>query len=563
MSDSEGDFSDELLELAGATEKKRKRRQLKTSGTKRRKPDISLDTDSGDEPESEEESDTNPYPLEGKYIDEADRQKLLEMPEIDREEVLAQRLEEMQRIQDKRNLDQMLKAQKTGDGENVSKAAKRHHAVRGATKEKTRKLDELKARRKAKDEKKRTRTSPKRDRSSSPMEMETDSGEEEDGQISKFEEEEEKERKLFNKAHPDEERIILEDLDKIRVTRDMLAKHCMASWFEDYVKGAWVRFLIGNEKGQPVYRICEIQNLAADLVKPYKMNDRTVNQAFELKHGSSAKAFPMDKVSNSSFTQREFDRLVKVSEHERVKLPGKRQIEKKSAQLAKLASQPMTESDISAMLARKHQMQSGKHYGVSLTMERSRLNQARTLAMRRNDHAEVAVIDKQLEELAATIAADPDRREAEEDTTDILAKVNERNRKANMDAIRKAELLDTERKRKERKMARNGGTPIPSDPSARLKIVPRMYASRFVILICASFLRLAHWFSFGAKSLHRPSTPNLNGTPLLGSQGATIRSVSPLPPSALSRQASPPKGKPKRDFESQVLESIEIDLGDF
>ena len=27
MSDSEGDFSDELLELAGATEKKRKRRQ--------------------------------------------------------------------------------------------------------------------------------------------------------------------------------------------------------------------------------------------------------------------------------------------------------------------------------------------------------------------------------------------------------------------------------------------------------------------------------------------------------------------------------------------------------
>lgn len=36
MSDSDGDFSDELLELAGATEKKRKKRQAaKTS--KRRK----------------------------------------------------------------------------------------------------------------------------------------------------------------------------------------------------------------------------------------------------------------------------------------------------------------------------------------------------------------------------------------------------------------------------------------------------------------------------------------------------------------------------------------------
>jgi|SRR6266404_1681814 len=96
------------------------------------------------------------------------------MPEIEREEVLAQRLEELQRITDKRNLDQMLKAQKTGDGDSISKAAKRaciyrflnsthafpgQHTIRGATKEKTRKLDELKAKRKAKDEKKRVRAS--------------------------------------------------------------------------------------------------------------------------------------------------------------------------------------------------------------------------------------------------------------------------------------------------------------------------------------------------------------------------------------------------------------------
>jgi hypothetical protein len=47
------------------------------------------------------------------------------MPEIEREEVIAQRLEELQRITDKRNLDQMLKAQKGGDGDSVAKAAKR------------------------------------------------------------------------------------------------------------------------------------------------------------------------------------------------------------------------------------------------------------------------------------------------------------------------------------------------------------------------------------------------------------------------------------------------------
>ena len=47
------------------------------------------------------------------------------MPEIEREVVLAQRLEELQRITDKRNLDQMLKVQKDGDGDSVAKAAKR------------------------------------------------------------------------------------------------------------------------------------------------------------------------------------------------------------------------------------------------------------------------------------------------------------------------------------------------------------------------------------------------------------------------------------------------------
>lgn len=78
----------------------------------------------------------------------------------------------MQRIIDKREVDKMFKEQKGGD-DNVAKAAKRQlylisgvnnhteeftsgqHTVRGATKEKSKKLDELKARRRAKDDKKR------------------------------------------------------------------------------------------------------------------------------------------------------------------------------------------------------------------------------------------------------------------------------------------------------------------------------------------------------------------------------------------------------------------------
>lgn len=108
------------------------------------------------------------------------------------------------------------------------------------------------------------------------MDMDTSSGEEEDGQITKYEEEEEKDRKLFAKQpNPDDEPITLEDLSACRLTRDMLARHCMAPWFEDYVKGkfhpaptpsqlkaphagGWVRYLIGQENNEPVYRLCEV-----------------------------------------------------------------------------------------------------------------------------------------------------------------------------------------------------------------------------------------------------------------------------------------------------------------
>lgn len=119
-------------------------------------------------------------------------------------------------------------------------------------------------------------------------------------------------------------------------------------------------------------------------------------------------------------------------------------------------------------------------------MQRSRLLQERALALRRLDSAEVAEIDAKLKELPVVQTA----REEEESLADKLAKVNERNRKANLEIVRKAELHEAERKRRERKLAKagNSGVATPSDPSARLKILPRTFndTSRFVFdpIVC-------------------------------------------------------------------------------
>ena len=59
----------------------------------------------------DEDSFANPYPLEGKYKDEDDRERLLSMTEIEREQVLFSRAEEMQRFKEKRDLAALVKQQ--------------------------------------------------------------------------------------------------------------------------------------------------------------------------------------------------------------------------------------------------------------------------------------------------------------------------------------------------------------------------------------------------------------------------------------------------------------------
>lgn len=134
------------------------------------------------------------------------------------------------------------------------------------------------------------------------------------------------------------------------------------------------------------------------------------------------------------------------------------------------------------MLARKNQL-SNLQSGTSITLQRSRLMQAKTLAIRRQDYAEVTEIEAKLAELPAIPT--PARNAVEESLSDKLAKVNERNRKANLEAVRKAELMEAERKRRERKLNASG-TATPADPSARLKTVPRLFndtTSRFVLVL--------------------------------------------------------------------------------
>ena len=146
------------------------------------------------------------------------------------------------------------------------------------------------------------------------------------------------------------------------------------------VEGAWVRYCIGIEAGQSIYRACEVagkQNfhqvawrfciltlpiteVASKLVNIYKVNGQPANQELILRHGNSEKNFPMDRISNTPITevrpvsfvplivcslvhQKEFTRILRVYDSDKLKFPSKRHCEKKATQIEQLCSQSLTE----------------------------------------------------------------------------------------------------------------------------------------------------------------------------------------------------------------------------
>jgi RNA polymerase-associated protein RTF1 len=123
-------------------------------------------------------------------------------------------------------------------------------------------------------------------------------------------------------------------------------------------------------------------------------------------------------------------------------------------------------------------------------MERSRLAQARTLAYRRQDQEEVKQLDERIAELDLTIESERKGRREESSVEDMLAKVNERNRRANAETLKNIAARE-EKKRRERKLAMANGS-----------ATPRLLGSRYVFPYllslgsCLSELHLMKSFLF-------------------------------------------------------------------
>lgn len=235
--------------------------------------------------ESDSESDVAPdfseeidkYPLEGKFIDSVDKLKIMAMPEIEREQILADRATEVERERQSRLMKQILKSREAGmkksdkkrkasrldsDGDNRKGSRQRTKLGGGRFGETSSGIDNLKRARAEKTDRQRRRDEDKnrtRDR------REYSHSENEAGRDSEVERDEArpKNKRSTSPAQLDKEPADLHDIEKVRVGRSRFAMVCFYPGFEEAITGCYVRISIGVDKtnGQNIYRMAVIKGL--------------------------------------------------------------------------------------------------------------------------------------------------------------------------------------------------------------------------------------------------------------------------------------------------------------
>ncbi|KAJ7777992.1 hypothetical protein DFH07DRAFT_766210 [Mycena maculata] len=304
------DLDDEMVN----SDKTRKRRKdgsapgnSKSTSSKKRK----LTTNSDNEPESGDCNESvELYPLEGLYVNEEDRERLLQKTEVERERILTERLDEIAEILDRK-----------------------HVAKLRAEQLKQTEYRTLNDKRKTKEEKQTRGSSPEysSQRSSSPANTEiSDSG------FSQY------------SMSPHFEKIVIGAWVRYLIGKE---------------EGKPI-YRICQIRGRAGFSVA---------LEPYSFAGRMTRQAFELKHGNLEKAWPMDGTSNTRWTEYEFKRLVETHAAQGVPMFTRKDVDKRLAEMQELIARPVTEvnlqSDITGFFTRRSKFAVSAKMGA---LERSR-----------------------------------------------------------------------------------------------------------------------------------------------------------------------------------------------
>ncbi|SZF06261.1 unnamed protein product [Blumeria hordei] len=446
------------------------------------------DSDSDVAPDFAE--DVDKYPIDGKFIDSADKSNIMNMPEIEREQILADRATEVERERQSRLMKQILKSREAdmrksdkkrknsvSEMEGDQRKGSRQRTKLGGVKvgETSSGIDNLKRARAEKTDRQRRRDEDKdrsRDwRPNNSFENEAD-GESEvewaDGNS--------KNKRPTPPDRKDTEPAGLHDVERVRVGRSRFALVCFYPGFEQAITGCFVRISIGIDKatGQNIYRMALIKGFVED--RPYAMETPNgkhfkTTQYIRAAHGTAERNWPFITCSDSAFTEGEWSRYEKACKAENVALPTKARLSAKIDDINNLVNRSWTEAELQEKLTK-----SGALVNKYIPIERNRLNNLIKEAKASNDEQKVAKFQRELEELdgpklAYSTSMRPSPKKSGSSglsEQERLAILNRENRRKNAEQVRQAQINER-RAAKKAEAAIARGENITEDHSRRVK----------------------------------------------------------------------------------------------
>jgi RNA polymerase-associated protein RTF1 len=408
------------------------------------------------------------YPLEGKYLDEADREELLSLPEIKRESVLAQRKDdEIRRQQDLQLRRALAENNKTPASAKSKRKAEDDLDGGRRTRPKAEKaksaLDDYRRARELKGTERGRRDADRgRKDERSPSSAGSDRDAEGESEV------EWAEPSSDTRASHDPP-ADLKDFDRCRLGRSAFARVCFYPGFENAIEGCFARVSTGQnrETGQNMYRMTQIKGFTEG--KPYHMEGSNGKQFLTdqyaiVAHGKAQKAWQFNACSDGHFTDQEFDRYISTLKNDNIRIPTKKYLYARLDAIHGLLNTDWTDEMLSKKFAKQREMQA-KHDPVNVARtKRQAIEKRKAQAEESGDAEEVMRCDAELAALennsSAVVNGNGARNSPFKPTKNAalaqqerMAAVNLKNRGKNAEEVRKALIEEGKKKQRAREQA--------------------------------------------------------------------------------------------------------------
>lgn len=450
------------------------------------------ESDSEADAPGEPDDDDELFPVEGKFHSEKDRAQIMALPEIEREQIIAERQEQLLRKQQDAQLKRLLVASEREQQKAAEKKKRKAGAAdldesprkssRARTKPSTA-LESFKREREAR-LKERERDADRRKRRSPSARSDLNA----EGE-SEVEWDDGARRGLREDISPD-----IRDFERVRVGRSNFAKVCFYPEFEKAISGCFARVSVGMDQatGTNIYRMAQIKSFAEG--KPYQMEGPNgkmfwIDQYAVVAHGKSEKTWPFIATSDGKFTDQEFNRYKIAIANDNLRLPSKDALQKSCQGIHDLLNRQWTDGDIRQKLAKQNKL--------------AHLN-AKAPKVPQPSEADLS--------LNGISSGSPTSAKKENMTqADRLWALNQANRKKNLEEIRKAQI-------EERRKAAAGRAAAAAKAAEKERVEAEAAAAKASLQVPESNIDDLFGSDISRTGSPAPgsgiSTPKRTGTPL-------------------------------------------------